>query len=936
MKRPLVEQFPDLDQPWIALDLETTGLDPSHDAIIEVGAVRFRDGEILDTFATLVNPYRPIPPEVERLTGITNRAVASAPPFALVAGDLLDFIGKTPVLVGHNIAFDLAFLERAGIRLGALPVDTQELAEALFPRGPYGLALLAATLGIPVRTAHRALEDATTSARVFATLWKRLLALDPSQIGEWRRLATLGGRPLARLLAVAEAHQSKIGLQPRFGLGGVDPDHLAQRLSPAPMPRRRQRPLPAIEETVSTLLGADGPCARLLPGWEHRPQQEEMARAVLRAFSQGRVLLAEAGTGVGKTLAYLAPAALFALERGEPVVVSTATISLQEQLVQKDLPLLAKALEAAGSAPMRWAVLKGRSHYLCLRRFGYWRSTPHLSSDMAHLLAKVTLWLAQTETGDREELTLSPRQASLWGDLSAQRAVACPGGRGPCFLEAARERAAGAHIIVVNHALLLRSAAQGGGLLPPYRYLVVDEAHHLADEATRQFGLRTEQRGVEALLQHLSGPGGLAQTAVAAYAPSRASRQRHQQTAAVAQTLESAVQKAQQAFTALCHGAYAFALQHQGSGGEAALEAAVTPESRRQRHWETLVGAWEGARLALREVERSLQALYASLEGLEHASLHNYEELMAEVQGRLQETAEVIAGLDAFFAPHRSDIVYWIEAQDGDVAFVCAPLQVGPLLQENLFKGLEGVVLTSATLAVAGDIAPTAADLGLANAEHLIVGSPFDYQRQVALVVPTDLPEPERGEYALALPKVLAPLASVAGGHTLVLFTSHSALRTTAQALRPILAPQGIRVLAQGIDGTPQQVAEQFAQGGKAVLLATASLWEGLDLPPGSLKVLVLARLPFSVPTNPLFSARSRLYAEPFQEYALPQAILRFRQGFGRLVRRRTDRGAVVVLDSRLLTRSYGPLFLRSLPPCPLKRVLTAHLAPVVSQWLST
>lgn len=924
-----------LSQPWVSLDLETTGLDPTHDAIIEVGAVRFQGRDILDTFSSLVNPYRSIPPEVERLTGITTGAVSNAPPFALVAGRLLDFIGSAPVVVGHNIFFDLSFLERAGVRLSAVPVDTQELAEVLSPRGPYALASLASAHNIPLHRAHRAAEDARAAALLFVALWERLLALDPSQVGEWRRLATVGGRSLGRLLSVAEAEQASRGLRPRFGPGGIDPDHLAQRLTPSPTPTIQRRPLPVTEETALALLGPGGPCARLLPGWEHRPQQEALARAILGALTQGRSLLAEAGTGVGKTLAYLVPAALFALERAEPVVVSTATITLQEQLVQKDLPLLARALEEAGSPPLRWALLKGRSHYLCLRRFGYWRSAPRPSPDMAHLLAKVTLWLGQTTTGDRTELTLSPRQAVLWGDLSAQGALSCPDGRGPCFLEAARARAEGAHIIVVNHALLLRAAAVGGGLLPPYRHLIVDEAHHLADEATRQFGLRVEQGQVEALLERLVGPGGLGQTAVLAYAPSKARAERRRQTEAAAQALESAVQKAQEAFSTLCQGARAFAAQHREGGAEAALEVAVTPERRRERTWGSLVGAWESARLAFKEVGSALAHLYASLEGLEHAGLHNYEGLVAELQGRVQEVEEAISALNTFFAPHRSDTVYWVEAQDTDMAFVCAPLQVDALLQERLFKNLEGVVLTSATLAVAGDMTHTAATLGLGDAERVVVGSPFDYRQQVVAVVPTDLPEPERGEYGLAVPRVLAHLASAAEGHTLALFTSHSALRTTAQALRPLLTPMGIRVLAQGVDGTPQQVVEQFSQEGKAILLATASLWEGLDLPPGSLKVLVLARLPFSVPTSPLFAARSQLYQDPFREYALPQAVLRFRQGFGRLVRRRSDRGVVVVLDTRLLSRAYGPLFLRSLPPCRVERLPTARLAHMVSQWLA-
>jgi len=925
--------FPDpdalLDRPWAALDVEATGPDPAHDAIIEVGAVRFRGQEVLASLSSLVQPYRPLPPEVERLTGITPQDLAHAPPFALVAERLLAFIGDAPVVVGHNIAVDLAFLERAGLRLPALPVDTQEMAEVLIPRGRYRLEDLAAFYGIPVGRLHRAGEDARAAALLFARLWERVLALDPSLVGEWRRLATLGGRPLGRLLAVAEALQARQGLRPQHGPGGVEEgEGLARRLAvPAPPPPRTP-PLPATEATVRALLGEGGLCASLLPGWERRPQQEEMAYTVLRALREGRPLLVEAGTGVGKTLAYLIPAALVALEQGEPVVVSTATVSLQEQLVQKDLPLVSQALARAGSPPLRWALLKGRSHYLCLRRFAYWRSSPSLSPEMAHLLARVALWLGQTATGDRSELALSSRSLPLWNDLSAQGAVACPDGRGPCFLEAARERADGAHILVVNHALLLRSAALGGSLLPPYRLLIVDEAHHLAEEATRQFSVRAEQEGVERLLQRLGGAGGLGERARLA---SRVFPRRQHEGEAAAQALGQAVAAAQEACATLWRAAEAF-VSREGGGEQ---EVALTPERRRGRLWRAAEEAGGRARETLREVARWLEAVAFSLEGTGPTDGQPLlQGVRAEALARAQEVGEVVTALEAFFGVASPDTVAWVERGEEGMAFVLAPLRVDTLLRERLFRGLKGGVLTSATLAVAGDMAAAAAQVGLSSAAHLVVDSPFDYRRQAAVVVPLDMPEPEEGGYAPLLPRLLGDLAVAAGGHTLALFTSHSALRGAAQALHPLLAPYGIRVLAQGLDGPPQRVAEEFALDPRAILLATASLWEGLDLPPGGLRVLVLTRLPFPVPTSPLFAAKARLCADPFRELALPQAVLRFRQGFGRLIRRRTDRGVVVVLDRRLLSRPYGALFLRSLPPCRVERLPVARLAPWVKGWL--
>lgn len=912
---------------FVALDLEFTGTDPQRDEVMEVGAVRFRPGQVLETFHRLVNPYRPVPPEVQRLTGITDRDLRQAPPLAVVAGELEEFVGGAPV-VGHSVAQDLAFLERRGVAFPGPVLDTYELAHVLLPRGEYSLHALARALGARHLPRHRALDDALATAEVFSLLVERLLALDPAVVAELERLAGLAGSPLRFLYR--SALQALEGRPSSLGPGGLDLALLERRLRVPPSPLRpAPEPVPVSEEEVEGFFGPQGPLARTLPGYEARPQQAEMARAVARALSEGGTLLVEAGTGVGKTLAYLLPAALYALRHGRRVVVSTHTLNLQEQLATKDLPLLVQALGEEGRR-LRWAVLKGRGNYLCLRRWARARSTPALSPEEARLLCKTLVWLQGTPTGDRAELTLPLRDAEVWERLSAQAGRECPPEQGPCFLRFARDRAESAHLVIVNHALLMADIAREGGLLPPYDCLIVDEAHNLEEEATRQLGFALSLDRWEEPLEALAGPRGLAVAAVQAYRTATASEARRAATAEAAAEVEGAVARARERLRSLY--AACGALLQRRREEERALR--LDPALRGQPSWGHVLRAWEDTRLALEDLQAALRRLLLSLEGLEEAGLLDYEALRADLQARSADLEELTLQAEELFTAPRDGYVYWLEMGERGVGVLQgAPLEVGPLLRERLFGPRRAVVLTSATLTAGGSFAHLRERLGVEEAREVALGSPFDFRRSALLCVLSDMPEPTAPDYTRALAETVAQLVRVAGGRTLVLFTAHSALRHARRALLP-LEKEGFRVLAQGVDGPPAQLAQRFQEDPRAVLLGTSSFWEGVDLAEGVLRVLVLARLPFAVPTDPLVAARAERYEDPFTQYSLPQAVLRFRQGFGRLVRRKGDRGVVVVMDRRILSRNYGPWFVRSLPPCTARKVELRQLPDEVARWL--
>ena len=939
--------FPELEasplrQVCVALDLETTGLAPETDEIIEVGAVKFQGDQVLDTFSALVNPHRALPPFIQRLTGITQAVVDVAQPFGGVSPGLTAFVGDAP-LVGHNIAFDLGFLARRGLRFTAPTFDTWDLASLLLPQAERSLAALVATLGVPHSQAHRALADAQATHRVLMALLERALALAPEVLGELHRLAGVARWPLCYLLRglEEEALRRSGGSPSRLGVGGLDLEALRTRLHPSRLRGRRQpRGEPLEEEELAALLGAQGPLASVLPEYGPRQEQEAMLRAVTLALQKGHNLLVEAGTGVGKSVAYLLPAALSAVRSGKKVVVSTNTINLQEQLIAKDIPAVVAALERAGEVEvgeLRATTLKGRANYLCMRRWARLRSTAGMSVDEARLHGKLLLWLQETETGDRAELSLGGPENALWDRLSAQGSTECPvSGGGPCCLQAARERASAAHLVVVNHALLLSDLQRGGGLLPDYDLLVIDEAHHLEEEATRQFGFRVNNEVLTEALDALAGPRGLATEAIGAYRGATVTPQRRQGTEAAAQSMTDAVQRVRDQLHGLFGDLGRFLKEHAQGGDGQRSQLLVTAAVRAQPDWSGLEVAGEELRAAVGEVGRGLQEVHRSLDGLEGAKLLSYDELRNELVARTDALGEVQDRLAQFFLrPDDKTTIYWVESAGGSGLTLCAaPLHVGPLLQERLFDKKQSVVLTSATLSTGASFAAIRERLGLEEAQELLLGSPFDYARAAMVCLPQDMPEPGVAAYGEALSAAVAGLARAAGGRTMALFTSHASLRAARTGVQRLLDGEEIRVMAQGVDGAPKRLLEEFLKDPRAVLLGTASFWEGVDLAGEALQVLVLARLPFDVPTEPVFAARSQRYEEPFREYALPQAILRFRQGFGRLIRTQQDRGVVVVLDRRISSRSYGELFLRSLPPCTVERPRLEELPELATSWL--
>jgi DNA polymerase-3 subunit epsilon/ATP-dependent DNA helicase DinG len=717
-----------------------------------------------------------------------------------------------------------------------------------------------------------------------------------------------------------------------------------RRRSDAPDPNRTPPPL-LDPLAVAQQLAPNGPISDALEGYEARPEQGHMAQLVAEALNTGGQLLVEAGTGTGKSLAYLLPAALRAVAGQQRVVVSTATTTLQDQLFEHDLPLA----QTGGSPeqPLRATVLKGRSNYLCLRRWQTMLQAGDLSAADRMLLIKTLFWLPRTMTGDRAELHLSQTEEESWQRLSAV-AEACTPLRcayhrvGVCFLARARRAAEESHVVIANHALLLSDLVSRSRVLPDYDMLIVDEAHHLEDEATQQLGWRIGERELLNRLERVwsigaSGSGAVPEAlgVIAACNGMRLTpelRPTLETGEAAAVQLNSAIRRFFEGLLRLLEDPDLLA----GRDDDNTLR--VTAAIRAGSMWQEVEQTWADAARHAQQLERTIAEVIAELEGLPIPSEAAHD-LSSELSGHVDYWRDVRRRLQACVHQPGQGVVFWVSGggRFRSAWLNAAPIDVGSLLRERLFDVPETTVLVSATLAIGGSFAYVKRRLGLQDAAAHALGSPFDYARAALLYVPNDLPDPTQPGYQGLLERTILDVVTRLHGRTLVLFTSRAHLKATYLALRDQLARQGITLLAQGIDESSRtRLLDSFRRGSRVVLFGTNAFWEGIDVVGEALSCVMVTRLPFAVPTDPVYAARAEQFDNPFSEYAVPQAVLRLKQGFGRLIRSRTDRGAVIVLDRRIVTRFYGQVFLRSLPPCSVKQGPSARAGLEAAEWLLT
>ncbi|MDQ6691156.1 MAG: exonuclease domain-containing protein, partial [Candidatus Dormibacteraeota bacterium] len=874
---------------YVAIDLETTGLDPLRDRLIEVGAVVFSSAGVTLTLDRLVDPGRSVPDAVLRLTGIRPNELRGAAAATAALADLADLMrDREPI--GHGATLDVDFLTAAGVwPPGREIIDTLHLARILLPNSPsHSLPSLAAELGLEQPRPHRAFDDADATRQLFTRLCEIAGALDERLKESMLALVAPYDWAVARVFADALTASNPAADMLSAGR--------ARRGTPALRPT-----VPWDIEAIGGLLLPEGPLATAFPGYEHRESQLQMLLAVAQIFERGGSLVVEAGTGTGKSIAYLIPAIARALAKGEKVIISTATHTLQEQLINKDLPFLREWLPWQFEA----VLLKGRANYLSLRRWRRYLGEPCLDAEELRFKLKLLVWLHQTASGDRSELRLQGREEVLWARVASDP-LDCVGmfcTAEDCYVHRARAEAEKADLVIVNHALLLADAAQGGGVLPDFQHLVIDEAHHLEDAATQ--GLRREVDGpaLVALIERLASLVGMV-----------AARPR----LGVAVELRDAGPAADDA-----RGRILSLFEHMGhfvrgvlaDPGRRDETLRLGPGLRGREGWAQLRDLADDAATALAGLDAQLRRAAAG--GREWLGGEEPDQNLREMEIIRVRVAQAASLLHEALAEPDANQVYWftLMARTANVVLRSAPLNVGGLLREHVFAPRDTVIFTSASLAVGGSFDYFRQRVGLdREPEMLVLASPFDYLSQALVCLPSGLPDPQSEEFSDAVVEVIADVARRIGGRTLALFTSHRQLRDTYFEMKQRHDLDDILILGQGLDGQRRQVLDTFRASERALLLGTSSFWEGIDVPGDQLSCVVMVRLPFPVPTEPVFAARAEQVADSFSLYALPMAALKLKQGFGRLIRRSTDRGAVVILDNRISSRDYGRAFLEVLP----------------------
>lgn len=911
---------------YTVIDFETTGFPPNGE-IIEIGMVKVTKGQIESKYSKLVKPEKPIPDEITILTGISNEMVGDKPSWSDIAEEVINFIGNS-ILIAHNVDFDKGFLERAlGYQLANLWVDTWDLSKISLPTLPsYQLKYLADYLQLKQRPFHRAISDAETTAEIFICLI--------------REISTKSPHFLEQIINI-------IGEGPGGGYNGLNIIlksilkekithywvNQKSKITSEEQINTKETKLPIPFSNLEEFFLPKGLLSSALNNYEFRPQQLEVAKIIQKALINNYHGLIEAATGTGKSLAYLIPALLWAQENDTKIIISTNTIPLQEQLYHVDIPFL----EENFNCKLPVSLVKGRNNYLCLRRYyKLLRDNDSLDWQEKIFLAQITGWLEQTQTGDREELNLNSFDNELWINISSQTET-CLGNKcayaKQCYYLKTRKKAETSKIIITNHSLLLLDIKRDNKVLPQNEYVIIDEAHNLEDETLNQFAQEFNFKSLKrALNQLVKGKNTALINRVLNYF-----NQPH-----VDEIPDNLFQIIS---TVKADSNYLETKLEQGikyiNSQDISLnyEYRITSRERKSEWWNNFSHILNDIANYLRATINNINSLINKIELMEEL-----EEPVKEIGFLLDLLAENFLTITKYLEGIDENLVYWMQISNHNLVLIITPLNINNILSEKLFSKKKSVILTSATLTVNDSFNHIMNLLGLEEEKvlTLISQSPFDYQQQSIIYIPKDAPEPcnvSEKEFEKYVTTTLAQLLPHVYGGTLVLFTSHQMLNNVYYGLKKEEALFHKEILAHGKDGGRKILIETLKKNPhKVILMGTSSFWEGIDIQGLGLTALIIVKLPFIPPTRPVVAARLESLENnnknSFYTYSLPTAILKFRQGYGRLIRTKKDWGALIILDKRVISKNYGSRFIRSLPSQPIIKSSTNDIVEQLSYWM--
>lgn len=902
-----------LSKDIVIFDVATTGLEVLQDEIIEFAALRIRNGKLQGSIHFLVLPEQEITSKVLRLAGIKLEELDDASQLYEHSHEIQEFFGDA-VLVGHRVSFLISILEKKlSIHFQQSLWDTLELARIFFPTmHDYQLSYLTEKLLLALGDeplCHRSEINAWFTWKLFEACRKKSLEFDLSFFDQAKSLLERwSGRGF-----IDESHKE---ITRRFPDRQIRTDFV---LTPIPEGLFLSKKTPANEMPVSIDWIVDsfspgGILERNLIGYESRPGQVKMAKLIAEGLTSSQHVVVEAGTGTGKSFAYLIPCLWSAKRTGQKVIVATHTIPLQEQLQKQDIPILENILPF----DFKVSVMKGKSNYCCLKKLqGCITNSRDISREEQRLaLLTILVWIRETLTGDLQELSKVPGLLQIWPSLNADNETCMPGKcskAGICFLLRARKKAEEADLLIVNHSLLFSDLKTNYNVLPEYHQLVIDEAHQIYQTALQHLGSDISLENVTRIIDNiyqLTGQNfyGLIKQRLGPLAhqvPSESWDIFEKKLDNIPENCELVMEQAKELFQLLSLIV----------GAERTFRFVASHST--QTWWETLNIQIENLIGRIKAIIAVLESLISALSGEDADEI---EELKYVLVGHQRELQALLDTLIIVLNVNNPKQVTWLE-QSSRLYLKTSPIEVSDILQEKIFSRINSVILTSATLSISDSFEYFLRDIGLPETTRTAqVDSPFNYDRQMRFFVVkkgVDLKDSD-SEKAKALSEFIVKVAEQMNGRTLVLFTAHKLLRETYASLHPKLSRIGIETLAQGFHGERSTPLEAFKRTPRSVLLGANSFWEGIDLPGDTLSCVILVKLPFWPPSLPLIEARSEFLKsigrDPFQELLLPEAVIRFKQGFGRLIRSKGDRGVVILLDDRVIEKYYGRSFLNSLP----------------------
>ncbi|MBM7692616.1 ATP-dependent DNA helicase DinG [Peribacillus deserti] len=931
-------------QRFVVVDLETTGNSPKKgDSIIQFACAVIENKKIVEEYSTYIKPEKKIPPFIVELTGINDSMVENAPLFKEVAPKINSLLTDA-VFVAHNVLFDLSFLQEELKQAGfegfyGSTIDTVELSKILMPTSDsYKLSMLAIEENLEHERPHQADSDAHVTALLLLKLMTKLFALPKVTLKQLYRLSFSLKSEISELIGECIAEKDKKALEPL--------DHLEIFRGLALKVPDQQEEFIEEEQDFTYRYNPDTKykdLKRAFPNAEKRMGQLQMMNSVYDSFIQQKRSIIEAGTGIGKSLGYLLPAAYFIKKYRKKVIISTYTLHLQEQLLKKELPALASIVPF----PIEAKMIKGKNNYLSLAKFERVLRQKDDNYDTSLTKMQILVWLTHTETGDRDELNLTSGGASFWDRL--QTSAGLPGKlqepwNTKDFYLRAKAAAKTADILVTNHAYLIQDITGQNPVLPKDAVLVLDEAHHFNKAYNSKLGFKVSYLTIRTIINRL----GSYNQKMVLYRLEKMLKEKNLEVPTSSKVIENLIQdflyESEQLFFLLAR--YTEKLAINPAQQKLTLHFDSAAESRELNGIKMLA---ERVIDTLRQIREAADERVEVLTRREESLGKSHLYYVSEAASLLEELAEQQGYLKSFFLRNEEGAVYWAEilksGKNTAVTLLSQPLTAGQSIWDDYLSKFSSIIMTSATLTVNGSFSFFMEQLGLKD-ENITTESypsPFNYMEAVKILIPSSMPEIgslSLSEYARNVAQHIAVAATGSNGRMMVLFTSRELLRMTYDYLRVEAELGDYTLLAQGITGGSKwKLLKNFQGFNKGILLGNASFWDGVDVQGDKLSCLVIVRLPFSPPEEPVNAARSRQLIQegknPFSQYALPEAVLRFKQGFGRLIRAENEKGVLIVLDKRIQNSTYGHSFFEAIPKVTVETKPLEQLEKAVREWLT-